>query len=122
MHIPAGANTKGIHAIMGDEIRSLWFALMLLVIAGLYAAVGQAGATGYLAAMAIFGFKPSVIRRTAAITAAYNLLISAAALLGSQTTLNRLPSGSPVWLIAVACGGGIRATLGARYLPSFTLR
>lgn len=52
------------------------------------------------------------IRRTTAITAAYNLLISAVALLGSQTTLDRLPSGFPVWLIAVACGGGIGATLG----------
>ena len=30
-----------------------WFAAVLLVIAALYAAVGQAGATGYLAAMGV---------------------------------------------------------------------
>lgn len=233
---------------MGDEISSPWFALMLLVIAGLYAAVGQAGATGYLAAMAIFGFEPSVmkptalalnvvvagiasaqfwragrfswrtfypfavlglpfsvlggmvhlperiyyplvgtilmvaaaqmfraarrpgratsagmieppfwpalgagalvgfvsgatgtgggvflaplilalnwvdIRRTAAITAAYNLLISASALLGSRATVHQLPSELSLWLLAVACGGGIGATLGARYLHSSALR
>jgi hypothetical protein len=36
---------------MGEADGGPWFSFVLLVIAALYAAVGQAGATGYLAAM-----------------------------------------------------------------------
>lgn len=234
---------------MSDASIDPWFTLALLVIAGLYAAVGQAGATGYLAVMGMIGFEPSVmkptalalnlvvagiatvqfrragqfswrnfypfavlgfpfsllggavhlperlyyplvgvilllaavqmfraarrsqqperrvtavkppfwpallvgaligfvsgttgtgggvflaplilsmnwvdVRRTAAVTAAYNLLNSAAALVGSYATLDRLPPELPVWLLAVACGGVFGATLGARYLPDQVLR
>lgn len=234
---------------MSDASIDPWFTLALFVIAGLYAAVGQAGATGYLAAMGMIGFEPSVmkptalalnlvvagiatvqfrragqfswrnfypfavlgfpfsllggavhlperlyyplvgvilllaavqmfraagrsqqskrsvtavkppfwpallvgaligfvsgttgtgggvflaplilsmnwvdVRRTAAVTAAYNLLNSAAALVGSYATLDRLPPELPVWLLAVACGGVFGATLGARHLPDQVLR
>jgi uncharacterized membrane protein YfcA len=41
------------------------FAVALAVIAAAYAAVGQAGATGYIAAMGIVGFAPDVIRPSA---------------------------------------------------------
>jgi uncharacterized protein len=41
------------------------FPLVLAVIAAAYAAVGQAGATGYIAAMGIVGFTPDVIRPAA---------------------------------------------------------
>ncbi len=234
---------------MTDAAGGPWFALVLLVVAGLYAAVGQAGATGYLAAMGVLGLDPAVmkptalalnlvvagiaaiqfrragqfswrtfypfavlgfpfsliggavglpgplyyplvgalliaasvlmlaraafprspqtgsapveppfwpalcagaavgfvsgttgtgggvflapvilamnwvdVRRTAAVTAAYNLLNSAAALAGSYATLGRLPPSLPSWLVAVAVGGMIGATLGARHLPERTLR
>ena len=234
---------------MTDAAGGAWFALVLLVIAGLYAAVGQAGATGYLAAMGMLGLDPEVmkptalalnlvvtfiaavqfrragqvswrtfypfavlglpfsliggavslpghvyyplvgalliaasalmfaraalprapsaspapvappfwpalcagaavgfvsgatgtgggvflapvilalnwvdVRRTAAVSAAYNLLNSAAALAGSYATLGQLPPSLPAWLAAVAVGGMIGATLGARYLPDRTLR
>lgn len=40
-------------------------AALMFAISGLYAAVGQAGATGYLAAMALVGLPPSVMRPTA---------------------------------------------------------
>lgn len=62
------------------------------------------------------------VRRTAAVTAAYNLLNSAAALAGSYATLGRLPPALPGWLLAVAAGGTIGAILGSRYLPDRALR
>lgn len=40
-------------------------AALMFAISGLYAAVGQAGATGYLAAMGLVGLPPSVMRPTA---------------------------------------------------------
>ena len=49
-------------------------AIIFLVVAALYAAVGQAGATGYLAAMALFGVAPVVMKPTAL---ALNLLVAA---------------------------------------------
>ena len=39
--------------------------LLILIAAVIYSAVGQAGATGYLAAMALFGVPPSAMRPTA---------------------------------------------------------
>lgn len=62
------------------------------------------------------------VRRAAAVTAAYNLLNSAAALAGSRATLGRLPPELPLWLLAVAAGGALGATLGARFLPERALR
>jgi uncharacterized protein len=43
-------------------IRHVVFPIVLAVIAAAYAAVGQAGATGYIAAMGIAGFTPDIIR------------------------------------------------------------
>ncbi|MBP7003304.1 sulfite exporter TauE/SafE family protein [Amaricoccus sp.] len=54
------------------------FALALLVIAALYAAVGQAGATGYLAAMGALGFDPAVMKPAAL---ALNIVVAAIAAL-----------------------------------------
>ena len=62
------------------------------------------------------------VRRTAAVTAAYNLLNSAAALAGSYAVLGSLPPQLPGWIVAVALGGVIGGTLGARHLPERTLR
>ena len=49
-------------------------AVMFLVIAALYAAVGHAGASGYIAAMALFGIAPETIKPTAL---ALNILVGA---------------------------------------------
>jgi hypothetical protein len=46
-------------------LQQILFLLALAVIAAAYAAVGQAGATGYIAAMALAGFAPDVIRPAA---------------------------------------------------------
>jgi uncharacterized protein len=61
-------------------------------------------------------------RRDTAVSAAYNLLNSIAALAGIYATLNRLPAPLPWWLIAVGVGGVIGTTVGSRYLPDHMLR
>lgn len=61
-------------------------------------------------------------RRTAAVSAAFNLLNSAAALLGAWATLPTLPPALPVWLVAAGAGGLIGAWLGSRHLPVAALR
>jgi len=50
------------------------FALALAIIAAIYAAVGQAGATGYIAAMGLIGLSPDVIKPAAL---ALNTLVAA---------------------------------------------
>ena len=61
-------------------------------------------------------------RRTAAVSAAYNLLNSAAALAGAWTSFTALPSALPWWLAAAGVGGAVGAWLGSRHLPTATLR
>jgi len=51
-----------------------WAALLFLLVATLYSSVGHAGASGYLAAMALLGFAPEQMRPTAL---ALNLLVGA---------------------------------------------
>jgi uncharacterized protein len=60
--------------------------------------------------------------RAAAVTAAYNLLNSAAALLGIASAAPALPHDLPVWLLAVALGGGLGSFVAARHLPERALR
>jgi uncharacterized membrane protein YfcA len=62
------------------------------------------------------------LRTMAAVTAAYNLLNSAAALMGAYSILGTLPPALPLWLLAVAIGGTIGAIAGYRYLPERALR
>jgi len=50
---------------VGLIFQHFFFPPVLAVIAAAYAAVGQAGATGYIAAMGIAGFTPDVIRPAA---------------------------------------------------------
>jgi hypothetical protein len=50
----------------------LWLAMLFLLVATLYSSVGHAGASGYLAAMALIGLAPEQMRRTAL---ALNLLV-----------------------------------------------
>ncbi|CAN5349280.1 sulfite exporter TauE/SafE family protein [soil metagenome] len=62
------------------------------------------------------------IRRAAAVTAAYNLLNSAAALIGAYSIVGALPHALPLWLVAVGIGGAIGSFIGSRYLPESALR
>ena len=62
------------------------------------------------------------VRRTAAVTAAYNLLNSAAALAGAHRMMDALPDALPLWMAAVAVGGSLGATLALRRLPDVAMR
>lgn len=53
---------------------ALWLAVLFLLVATLYSSVGHAGASGYLAAMALLGFAPDQMRPTAL---TLNLLVGA---------------------------------------------
>jgi uncharacterized membrane protein YfcA len=53
---------------------TVWLPAIFAVIAILYASVGQAGGTGYIAAMGLLGFAPDVIKPTAL---ALNILVAA---------------------------------------------
>lgn len=61
-------------------------------------------------------------RRAAAVSAAFNLLNSAAALAGTWTTIASLPPALPWWLVAAGAGGAVGAWLGSRHLPTAALR
>lgn len=61
-------------------------------------------------------------RQTAATTAVYNLMNSAAALIGAFAAWNHIPPSLPVWLAAVAGGGFVGAYVGSRYLSDRWLR
>lgn len=98
-----------------------WPALIAGAFVGFVSGMSGTGGGVFLAPV-ILSFNWVDVRRTAAVTAGYNLLNSAAALAGSYATLDRLPTELPLWMLAVACGGGIGATLGARYLPGSALR
>ena len=55
-------------------LQGLFFPVAIAVIAAAYAAVGQAGATGYIAAMGLAGYTPDIIRPAAL---ALNTLVAA---------------------------------------------
>jgi len=62
-----------MEALAALDTEAIWLAAAFLVIALVYAAVGQAGASGYIAAMALFGFTPLAMKTTAL---ALNLLVA----------------------------------------------
>jgi uncharacterized membrane protein YfcA len=57
---------------------TIFFLLLLFVVAFLYAAVGHGGASGYLALMAVFGMMPEIMKPTALLL---NLFVSLSAFL-----------------------------------------
>lgn len=61
-------------------------------------------------------------RQTATTTAVYNLMNSAAALLGAQASWGALPDALPLWLLAVGLGGSVGAFVGSRTLPEAAMR
>jgi uncharacterized membrane protein YfcA len=77
---------------------------------------------GIFLAPAILSMNWVSVRRTAAVTAAYNLLNSAAALIGAFRILGSIPEALPVWLVAVGAGGAMGAFIGSRHLPDSALR
>ncbi len=61
-------------------------------------------------------------RHTAGLSALFNLLNSAAALVGLWSTSLALPGELPSWLAAAAAGGLVGSSLGVRHLPTGVLR
>jgi uncharacterized protein len=61
-------------------------------------------------------------RQTSAMAAVFNMLNSGAAFVGLWLTVPSLPTLSPWWFVATACGGLIGASLGARRFPTWILR
>lgn len=78
------------------DFEAIWLAAAFFIVAAVYAAVGQAGASGYIAVMALSGFGPMAMKTTAL---ALNLLVAA---IGSALFLKsgRL-SWRSVWPFAV---------------------
>jgi hypothetical protein len=64
----------------------------------------------------------ATIRPTAAVSAAFILVNSAAGLLGNAASVQALPREIPIFLLAVAVGGWIGAELGSRKLPPLAVR
>jgi uncharacterized membrane protein YfcA len=62
------------------------------------------------------------VRRTAAVTAAYNLFNSAAALIGAYKIWGFMPAMFPIWALAAGIGGTVGVFIGSRYLPDSALR
>lgn len=77
---------------------------------------------GIFLAPVILSMRWIEMRHTAAVTAVYNLLNSAAALLGASASLHMLPIALPYWLIAVGIGGIIGSIIGSRSLSEPILR
>ncbi len=50
-----------------ETANSIWLTILILISAILYSAVGHAGASGYLSAMALFGIEPNIMKPTALI-------------------------------------------------------
>lgn len=77
---------------------------------------------GVFLAPVILAMNWGTARQTAATTAVYNLMNSAAALMGAHAAWDQIPAALPIWLGAVALGGVAGAYAGSRYLPDRWLR
>jgi uncharacterized protein len=77
---------------------------------------------GVFLAPIILGMNWGTVRQTAATTAVYNLLNSAAALIGAYSTWGSIPRELPIWVLAVIAGGSVGAYVGSRFLPDRLLR
>ncbi|MHB2211490.1 TSUP family transporter [Methylobacterium sp. CM6257] len=96
-------------------------ALLMGGVIGVVSGVTGVGG-GIFLAPAILTLGWADTRQTAAISATFNLINSAAALAGAWATMPALPAALPFWL---ACGGGgglAGSWLGARHLRPRTLR
>ncbi len=96
-------------------------AALLGGVIGLVSGITGLGGGIFLAPL-LLGLRWASPLRTAAISAAYNLLNSTAALATAATTLSILPTALPLWMLAVALGGLAGSWLGLRHLPAGTLR
>jgi uncharacterized protein len=89
-------------------------------ITGLVSGVTGVGGGIFLAPL-VLSLGWATTRQTAAISVVFNLVNSAAALVGSWATLPLLPARLPVWLVCVGFGGLLGSWMGALHLNPRTL-
>src|ERR1700733_12898053 len=90
-------------------LQHVLFPIVLAVIAAANIAVGQAGATGYIAAMGLVGFRPDVIRPAALTPCVPDMLTFVTALVTlPRISLGRDVSGcDPTYGASAAPAGGL---------------
>jgi uncharacterized protein len=96
-------------------------ALAVGAIIGFVSGVTGTGGGVFLAPI-ILSFRWIEVREAAAVTAAYNLLNSGAALASATATLPALPPTFALWGALAAVGAVIGSTVGSRFLPDHALR
>ena len=96
-------------------------ALLLGAVLGFLAGlVGVGGGIFLSPLLLLMGW--ATVRTTAAVSALFILVNSAAGLLGNVASVHALPREIPILLLAVAAGGWIGAELGSRRLPPLAIR
>jgi len=98
-----------------------WAGILTGAIVGFVSGTTGTGGGVFLAPM-ILAMNWGTPHQTAATTAVYNLMNSAAALLGMYAYWDQAPPSLPWWLAAVAAGGSVGALVGSRYLSGRWLR
>jgi Predicted permeases len=98
-----------------------WAALATGAVIGFISGTTGTGGGVFLAPV-ILAMNWGTAHQTAATTAVYNLINSAAALIGAYSYWDQLPASLPGWLVAVAAGGSLGAFVGSRYLSDRWLR
>lgn len=88
---------------------------------GLVSGVIGIGGGIFIAPLMIFAHWAAT-RQVMAVSAFFNLAISASALAGAAASLPTFPDALPLWAGAVAIGGVIGVWLGAKHLPDVALR
>ncbi|GLI94226.1 sulfite exporter TauE/SafE family protein [Methylocystis echinoides] len=98
-----------------------WAALATGAVIGFISGTTGTGGGVFLAPV-ILAMNWGTAHQTAATTAVYNLMNSAAALIGAYSYWDQLPASLPWWLVAVAAGGSVGAFIGSRFLSDRWLR
>jgi uncharacterized protein len=111
------------HAVTDEETRTPPPVLSISAgaLIGFVAGVTGIGG-GILLAPLILAGRWATARKTVAMSAAFNLLNTAAALAGLWVTASAFVAPPSWWLLAVICGGSLGSWLGVRGLPTWAVR
>lgn len=108
-------------AVSAMQPPSAWSAAVTgLLIGGLSGATGTGG--GVFLAPVLLAMNWATPRETAGMSAMFNLMISAAALLGAVSQWDAFPRTLPVWLMIAAAGGALGSAIGSGYMADRWLR
>lgn len=121
LQMARSAFRKGDASVTSPSTPPFWGALATGAVIGFVSGTTGTGGGVFLAPV-ILAMNWGTAHQTAATTAVYNLMNSAAALLGAYFYWDQIPASLPWWLVAVAAGGSIGAFVGSRYLSDRWLR